>query len=123
MHRKPVMIQLGWADGAGFGYREKWNQITCVIAVYHPCPSDGLLSTYQQHSHALAQLRWMECPRKAILSNLQVELADWQEAGDRIIVLTDFNEDVQLPWIQQFFANANLIEAIDHYWDPTNGNI
>jgi len=24
----------------------------------------------------------------------------------------DFNEDVQLPWIRQFFANINLIEAI-----------
>jgi len=46
------------------------------------------------------------------LSDLQVELNAWQEAGDRIIVLTDFNEDVQLPWIWQFFANINLIEAI-----------
>jgi len=58
------------------------------------------------------QLGWTECPRKAILSDLQVELNEWQEAGDRIIILTDFNEDVQLPWIRQFFANINLIEAI-----------
>jgi len=44
-----------------------------------------------------------------------------------IIVLTDFNEDVQIPWILQFFANINLIKAIStitgsplmatHNWD------
>jgi len=67
---------------------------------------------YQQHSCSLAKLGQNECPCKAILSDLESELLSWQEAGEMIIVLTDFNEDVQIPWIWQFFASINLIKAI-----------
>jgi len=43
---------------------------------------------------------------------LESEVLLWQEAGEEIIVLTYFNEDVQLPWIRKFFANLNLMEVL-----------
>jgi len=116
------MGQWSWIRLQGKG-----NQITRVIALYCPCPLDGPLSMYQQHSCSLAKLGQNECPCKAILSDLESELLSWQEAGNMIIVLTDFNEDVQIPWIWQFFASINLIKAIStitgsplmatHNWD------
>jgi len=68
--------------------------------------------TYQQHCRGLAKLSQTDCPRKAILSNLESKILLWQEAGNATIVLTDFNKDVRLPWIWKFFANLNLIEAL-----------
>jgi len=32
--------------------------------------------------------------------------------GDAIIILMDFNEDIQQPWIKKFFEDLNLIEAL-----------
>jgi len=73
---------------------------------------DGPLSTYQQHCRGLAKLDRSECPRQAILQDLEVAVAAWQDAGDEIIVLTDFDDDVQLPWIRNFFGQMNLVKAI-----------
>jgi len=48
------------------------------------------------------------------------------------ILLTDFNEDLRLPWIRKFFADLNLIEALTvlmelpptatHNWGTTTIN-
>jgi len=70
------------------------------------------LSTYQQHCRGLAKLDQSGCPRAVILQDLQGEIAAWQDAGEEIIVLTDFNDDVRLPWIRKFFGNMNLVEAL-----------
>ncbi len=72
----------------------KGNHITQVVALYRLCSLDDPLLTYQQHCCGLAKLGQNACPRKAILSDLESELISWQEAGDMIIVLTDFNDDV-----------------------------
>jgi len=42
----------------------------------------------------LAKLGRTECPREAILNDLKHDIAEWQEEGNEIIVLTDFNENV-----------------------------
>jgi len=67
---------------------------------------------YQQHCRGLAKLGHDECLHEAILKDLESEVLAWQEAGDKIIVLTDFNDDVRLPWIRIFFANLNLMEVL-----------
>ncbi len=95
----------------------KGHQITQIVALYRPCPSDGPLSTYQQHCRGLAKLNRNDCPQDAILHDLASEVLLWQEAGNVIIVLMDFNEDLWLPWIQNFFANLNLIEALTELMD------
>jgi len=83
------------------------------------CFRQPIINVYQQHCCGLAKMGHSECPRKAILIDLESELVSWQEAGDSIIVLTDFNEDVWLPWIWQFFANINLIEATTALTGPS----
>jgi len=90
----------------------KGHRITRIVALYRPCHSDGPLSTYQQHCHALSKLSWQDCPREAILSDLSSEVRLWQEEGDGIIIPTDFNEDIRRPWIQKFFEELNLIEVL-----------
>ncbi len=96
-----------WVRLKGQGARITW-----IIALYRPCRSDGPLSTYQQHCRALSKLHRNECPREAVLTDLASEVRNWQEEGDSIIILTDFNEDVRSPWIQKYFAELNLIEAL-----------
>jgi len=96
----------------------KGAQITWAIVVYCPCFSDGPLSTYQQHCQGLMWTNWSDCPWKAILTDLQIEILAWQEAGNSIILLMDFNEDVRLPWIWQFFANVQLIKALTEITGP-----
>ncbi len=82
--------------------KEKGSQVTHIAALYHPCFSDGPLSTYQQHCHGLAKQNHNENPQQAILTDLEKELTEWHEEGDHIILLTDFNEDVWLSWIKHF---------------------
>jgi len=90
-------------DPSGLGHwswirlKGQGTLITQVIAVYHPCFLDGPLSTYQQHCQGLMQNNQCDCPCKAILADLQTKILAWQEAGDSIILLTDFNKDVCLP--------------------------
>jgi len=60
----------------------------------------------------LAKLGRTECPREAILSNLKSAVEEWQDEGGKIIILMDFNEDVRLAWIWNFFDHLNLVEAL-----------
>jgi len=60
----------------------------------------------------LAKLGRTECPCEAILDDLKHDIAEWQEEGDEIIILTDFNENVCLAWIRRFFDNLNLVKAL-----------
>jgi len=90
------------------------GRIIRIIALYRPCRSDGPLSTYQQHCRGLTKLNRNECPRAAVLTDLTLEVRNWQEEGDEIILLTDFNEDVRSPWIQRYFEDLNLVEALTY---------
>jgi len=65
-----------------------------IILLYQPCFSNGPLSTYQQHLRRLAQMRRFECPWDTILHDLSREMWEWQDEGNHLIVLTDFNDDV-----------------------------
>jgi len=53
-----------------------------------------------------------------VLTNLGKELLKWQEEGDSIILLTDFNEDVRLLWIHKFFANVDLVKVLTKLTGP-----
>jgi len=73
------------------------------VSLYWPCYSDSPLSTYQQQVRGLAKLWWDECPQAAVLVDLSIELQKWYNEVENIIVMTDFNEDIQLAWIKNFF--------------------
>jgi len=61
--------------------------------MYHPCVSHGPLSTYQQHVRKLSKVGHFECPRDALLKDITLEMLSWQDSGDHLIVLTNFNDD------------------------------
>jgi len=84
--------RLGW--WSWIHLKGKGKQITRIIVVYQPCTFDGLLLTYQQHCHGLATQGCSKCPHKVLLTNLAQELRSWQDEGNCVIILTDFNEDV-----------------------------
>jgi len=58
------------------------------------------LSTYQQQVRGLACLCCNECPWAVILMDLENEIHQWQEGGENLILMTEFNEDVRLAWIK-----------------------
>jgi len=85
-----------------------------IISMYHPCFSKGSLSTYQQHVRKLSKMCRYECPCKELLKDITTEMHAWQDDGDHLIVLTDFNDNVTALVTQEWAANLGLVEAITH---------
>jgi len=76
--------------------------------MYRLCKADGALSTYQQHLCTLGQLKHNTCPKTAILEDLAKEITSWQEAGDMVIIATDFNKDIHSDTLQIFFPIQSI---------------
>jgi len=104
--------------GLGLVVKEKGAQITRIILLYQPCFSNGPMSMYQQYCCRLAWQCHTECPWKVVLMDLELELKQWQEDGEHIIVMTDFNKDVRLPWIKNFFVWMDLMEVLTLLMGP-----
>jgi len=88
--------------------------------MYCPCKSNGPLMGYQQHIQKLTSLNRFKCPREAILMDLAKEINLWQEEGNHIVLLSDFNDDVTNTKVKTWAANLGLVEAITwlHPNDP-----
>ncbi len=67
---------------------------------------------YQQHLQKLSKMQRFDCPRDAIIHDLTQEMRGWQEDGDHLIVLTDFNDDVTDTPVRAWAAQLGLVEAI-----------
>jgi len=80
--------------------------------MYHPCFSTGPLTTYQQQVHQLNKLQRFECPRQAILTDIAKEILGWQESGNHVMLLTDFNDAVMDQSVKSWVAQIGLVEAI-----------
>jgi endonuclease/exonuclease/phosphatase (EEP) superfamily protein YafD len=52
------------------------------------------------------------CPRQEFWSHLKEELQQWHEAGERVIIMGDVNEDVRSKRIKSFFAQFGMTEVI-----------
>jgi len=85
-----------------------------IVSLYRPCYASGPLSTYQQQIRTLAKKNRYECPRDAVLADLSAEMQLWQEMGDHLIVLTDFNDDVTAADARNWAAALGLVEALMH---------
>ncbi len=84
----------------------------CIISMYCPCVLHGPTTTYQQHVRHLTNSNRFECPQDAILLDITKEIKSWQEEGDHIIVLTDFNKVVTDAMAHCWATNLGLVEAI-----------
>jgi len=91
-----------------------------IVSMYQLCESNGPLSTYQQQACHLTSNNHYECPRNAILSDITQEIRKWQEDGDHIIVLTDFNEAITDTTACRWATNLGLVEAVTwlHHHQP-----
>jgi len=89
-----------------------------VVMMYQPCFSNSPLTTYQQQVRYLTKLGRFLNPRDAILIDIAQEMHTWQESGDHILLLTDFNDDVESPTVRQWVVTLGLVEAIT-YLNPT----
>ncbi len=83
-----------------------------MVAAYRPCKSDGPLTTYQQQLRYWYKHKQTKCPKTLFLNNLAKEIQQWQEEGDKVIVLADMNEDVLAPEINKFCQATHMVEAI-----------
>jgi len=53
------------------------------------------------------------------LQELEQEIKQWMEVGDKIIVLADMNEDIAAKDITQFCQWTNLVKAIHSLHGPS----
>jgi len=58
------------------------------------------------------------CPQEAIVEDLALEIRQWQEEGDLVIILTNFNDDIHSDDARNFFASFGLSEAITGLHGP-----
>jgi len=54
----------------------------------------------------------------AILQDITKDILQWQDEGDQIILLTDFNDDITLQQARQWVGKLGLVEAVT--WLNTN---
>ena len=95
-------------------FRGARNHKLVIANVYRPVFSNGPLSTYQQHKAVLLDMNIDECPRKNILTQLSLQIQQWQQEGYQIIVAGDFNEDVTTGNIRQYFEPLHMRELVIH---------
>jgi len=74
-----------------------------VVAMYQSCYGCRPTTTYQQQVQALAKQGWDIFPHQALLDDLATTISKWNEEGNKIIVLTDFTDDVQEAEFIDFF--------------------
>jgi exonuclease III len=87
----------GLARWTYFEIKGEEEHSTMVLVGYCPCPSrrpDNGSSYQQQRRYFLVEEKVDVDPRKRFLSDLKALLESWKEAGKRIVVMLDANEDV-----------------------------
>jgi hypothetical protein len=95
-------------------YRGKHNVTLRVVSAYRPCkPSNpGPNTTYSQQQRYLDRHGDSRCPRDAMLTDLVNCIQSWRIQGDQIVLMADFNENVDGDRLKQWSENLQLINAI-----------
>ena len=90
-----------------------------VATVYRPCVpsagsnrSQGSFTVHCQHMRGLLKDGDTRLPRRALMEDLQEEVAKWKETGDSVIIMGDFNEDVRNDYCKQWRDNLGLRDAV-----------
>lgn len=107
-------------DSTGLGrwvwtlYKGKHNVTLRVISAYRACkPScPGPNTAYNQQLRYLNRHGDSRCPRTAFLDDLGQSITNWLNNGDQIVLMADFNEDVEGQKIQEWTQQLQLSNAI-----------
>lgn len=76
-------------------YRGNGGIVLRVVSIYQPCVNKtGDLSVYAQHKNYLQGVNDDTDHRAAFVRDLQVELQEWIDSGDQIIIGGDVNDSV-----------------------------
>ena len=117
-------------DPSGLGrwcstlYQGKNRTLLRLIQVYRPCKPNPNSNNgaYQQHSRFFLHKEITTCPRDKFLIDLQTFLLQCKNNNEQIIVMGDFNDDINKPPISNFFDDLdmkNLLSNI-HDFNPSN---
>ena len=82
--------------------------MTRIVCGYNPCcsPKKAKRSTYQQHRRYLTTVESDQtCPRKRFREDFIKQLEQWREAGDRLIVCMDANENIYRKQVGKILTN------------------
>ena len=81
-------------------------------------------SAHQQQRRYFRSQGEMRCPRELFVIDLKLQLQEWLNKGDHIIVGLDANDDVRDSPVQKMLAELGLKEAIldMHPQDPPETN-
>jgi len=109
----PGSLIWQWSDRHGMLVLDmtEGNHFTHIVSMYCPCDDHRPSTTYEQQVHGLAHQGWAVCPQKAILDNIAAAIQTWKDGRDKVLLLTDFNDDIWDPDTIQFF-NVLGIHAI-----------
>ena len=111
--------QLGRWTWARF--RGKGGIVFCTVSMYQPCTNkNGEQSVYAQHKSHLQTLNDDRDPRKAFMEDLKMELTEWIDQGDQIVVGGDMNESVFHESITSLFDTFNMRNLIFDMHDPAH---
>ena len=92
-------------------YRGAQDRVLRVVNVYRPCQQFSLGSTYSQQARGLLKEKDSREPRAAWFADLSKEIKGWQEEGDSLIIMGDWNEDVRSNLFQQWREDLQLIDC------------
>jgi len=69
---------------------------------------------YQQQIRRLAALQRDINPRNTATQDLHTAIQEWQNSGDQVIILTDFNDNVTGTLARHWAASLGLVEAVSY---------
>jgi hypothetical protein len=96
------------------------GHVAHIISIYVvPCQtarSGGALTVMNQHRRFFEEHGTMECPRKILLDDIESCLQEWRQAGERLVVFINANENTTYGPFHQMFASPDLQmwEVISH---------
>ena len=101
-------------------YQGKGGVVLRCVSIYQPCANQrGARSVWSQHKQYLQENNDDRVPRTAFRDDLEVELAEWLETGDQIVIAGDVNESVFHESIAGIFERHNLRNVVFEGRDPT----
>jgi len=106
-------VQSSGDDNSGMGWwcwiciQGKGNHFTRFVGMYQACNSREP-TTYQQQVRALVKQGRDIWPQQEVLDDLVAAIHQWQDDGNEIIVLIDFNNDIQDLETVHYFSTMGL---------------
>jgi hypothetical protein len=95
------------------------GHIARIVSVYVPCRSSrssGDLTVMNQHRRYFENNGRLECPRTILLEDLRLLLQTWRQAGERLVVFIDANENMTKGPFHDMFTcpDLQMREAVSH---------